>query len=124
MEDVVAGEDHAFFLYNDRRLVQRVARHVDHLEGVVAYVQGHRVLEGDDRRVGLVALQQRRLLRAEGTDAGGVLGHVGVQDAGADALVGDNRRVEEGVAGPVVAVGLGVDDVAQQSPFLNLGLQP
>ena len=41
-----------------------------------------------------VAFQQRRLLGAESADAGGVLGHVGVQDASANALVGDDGRIE------------------------------
>ena len=124
VEYVVAGEHHALLLGHHRSLVQRMPGHVDHLEGVIADTQGHPVLEGDHRRIGPVSLQQRRLLGAEGADAGGVFGHVGVQDAGSYTLMGDDRSVEEGVAGPVVAVGFGVDYVTQQPAFLDLGLEP
>ena len=97
---------------------------MDHLEGVVADPQGHAVLERKHRRVGPVAFQQGRLLRSEGADSGSVFAHVSVQDASTDALVGDDRSIEEGVAGPVVAVGFGVDYVTQQPTFLDLGLKP
>ena len=48
---------------------------------------------------------------------------VGVEDALADAVVGDNRGVEVGVAGPVVAVGFGVDDVAEGAVFGDFGFE-
>ena len=98
--------------------------HVDHLEGVVADPQGHVVLERDHGRIGSVALEQCRFLRPEGADAGNVLVHVGVEYARANALVGDDRGVEKRVTGPVVAVGLGVDNVTQQPALLYFRLQP
>src|SRR3989442_9812057 len=47
-EDVVAGEDDALFLHDHRRLVRRVAGHVDQPESMVAHVELHLALEGDD----------------------------------------------------------------------------
>ena len=124
VEDVVAGEDHALLFDNHRRLIEGVAGHVNHLEGVVADVHGHGVAEGDHWKIGSVIFQQRRLVRPECADSGGMLGHVSVQHAGADPFVGDDGGVEEGVAGPMVAVGLGIDDVAEQSSLPDLRLQP
>ena len=124
VEDVVAGEDHALLFYDHRRLVECVSGHVNHLEGMVAHVHGHGLAEGEHRRVGLIAFQQRGLVRPESADPGDMLGHICFQDACSDSLVCDNRRVEEGVSRPVVAVGLGVDDIAEQPPLLDLRLQP
>ena len=57
---------------------------------------------------------------SESSNAHHVLFHVGVEDALPHTLVGDDRGVEECVAGPMVAVGLGVDDVAKFAPVLQL----
>ena len=110
-EDVVAGEHHALFLDGDCRLVEGVAGHVNHLERVVTHVHRHPVLEGYDRIIELVTLQQRWFFRTEGCDPGDMVGQVGVEHASPHPLVGDDRHVEESVPRPMVAVGLGVDDV-------------
>ena len=52
-----------------------------------------------------------------------MLFQVGVQDALADAFVGDDGRVEVGIARPVVAVGFGVDDIEQFSVFGDFVLE-
>src|SRR5262249_4998482 len=57
-------------------------------------------------------------------DARDVRRQIGRQDARAYALVGDDGDVEVRVAGPVVAVGLGVEDVAQPAALLEVGPQP
>ena len=62
MENVVAGEGYPLFLDQDGRLVKSVTGHVDHLEGVVSYVEGHAVLKSNHRDVGNVSLQQLGLL--------------------------------------------------------------
>src|SRR5215510_14489219 len=53
-EDIVAGEDHAFFLDNDGGLIGCMAWHVNHAEGVVAHMQAHFILKRDHRHIGLV----------------------------------------------------------------------
>ena len=122
VKNVIAGEHHAFFLDADRRLIRGVSRHVDHLKGVIAHVQGHAVLESDNRCVGAIARKQRRLLRPEGGYARHVRLHIGIEDARAHTLMSNHRHIEKRVAGPMVAMRLSVDDVAQLAAFGDLGL--
>ena len=119
-KDVVAGKDDTFFLHDHGGLVGRVAGHVDQAEGVVAHVELHLASEGDHRGVGPIALQQLRLLRPERRDPGDVRGHISGQDPGSHALVSDHRDVEVRVPRPVVAVGLGVQDVAEPAAAFDV----
>ena len=123
VEYVVAGPDNAFFFDTYGCLVSGMPGHVNHLNGVVANVQGHTVLEGNNRGVGCVTFHQLGLVGSEAGYPLDVLLHIGFQDAAPDSFLGDDRHVEERVPGPVIAVGLGVDDVTQLSPLCDLRLQ-
>ena len=123
VEDIIAGKDDALFLDDDGGLVEGMAGHVNHAESVVAHPQDHTVLEGDDGNVRLIAHHQRPLFRAEVGHPFDVFIQVGFQNAGADTFMGDYRRVEEGIARPVVAVGFGIDDVAQLPVLCDFRLQ-
>ena len=123
VEDVVAGPDHTFFFDADGGLVSGVAGHVNHFDGVIANVQGHAVLESDNRKVRSVALHQLRLVGSEAGNPRDVRSHVGFLDAPSHPFLGDNRRIEERVPGPVIAVGFSVDDVTQLSMLCDLRLQ-
>ena len=45
-------------------------------------------------------------------------GQISAQDAGSHSLLRDHGNVEKGISGPVVAMGFGINDVAQPAaPF-------
>jgi hypothetical protein len=94
-------------------LIHRVARHVDHVECVIPHVQRHTLLERDHRRVGTIACEELRFVRTERCHTRNVFLHVRREDALAYTFVRDHRHVEERVAGPMITVRFGIDDVAQ-----------
>jgi hypothetical protein len=49
---------------------------------------------------------------------------ISAEDSGSHSLLRDDGSVEERVAGPVIAMGLGVDDVPELSAPLDLAFQP
>ena len=90
-----------------------MARHVDHLEGVIAHVQSHAVLKGNDRSIGRVPFQELGFLRPKGGHAGDMRWDICGEDAGPHAFVRDDGHIKKGVAGPVVTMGFCVNDVAE-----------
>jgi hypothetical protein len=56
-EDIVAGENHALFLYDDSGLIGRMPGHVDHAKRMVTDVQRHFTIESDHRQVWFVIFQ-------------------------------------------------------------------
>ncbi|MDQ3829294.1 MAG: hypothetical protein M3361_08295 [Candidatus Tectomicrobia bacterium] len=70
-----------------------------------------------------MTLQQLGLLGAERRRPCHMLRHVGIENARPDPLVRDDRHIKEGIPCPVVAVRLGVDDLAQLAMAGNLRLQ-
>jgi hypothetical protein len=94
------------------------------MESMVAHMQGHFTLKRDHRRVGFIVFQKLRLVRSERRHARNVRGQISAQDARSHSLLRDYRNVEERVPGPVVTVGLGVDDVAESAAPLDLPIQP
>ena len=128
MKNVVAGEDHPLFRHVDRGLRRGVAGMVDDVEGVVPDIERELVLVGERRRIG------RRIIgMADQEDAVGVLllhalallldRAEGVEislEAFLQLLVADHGDVREiGVAGNVVAMRLGVDEVADRRLLLH-----
>ena len=101
-----------------------MAGHVNHMEGVIAHMQGHLALKRDHRRIGFIVFQKFRLVRSEGGHARNMRGQISAEDARSHSFLRDHGNVEERVPGPVVAVGLGVDDVAEPATPLDLPFQP
>jgi len=52
-----------------------------------------------------------------------VVGQIRATDTGAHTFVGDGGDVIEGIAGPVIAVRLGIQDVTDAAPPLEIRLQ-
>ena len=123
VEDVVAGEDDPFLRHVDRGLGRGVPGHMDDIEGVIADVQRQRVGKGqlgrvgrrvigvpdEPHTVGIGLLEALALLfeRAEGVEI--------ALEAFLQFDLPDHRHVREiGVAGNVVAMRLGVDQIADR----------
>jgi len=104
-------------------LIGRMSGHVDHAERVITDVQGHFTSESDHRHVRFVIFQQIRLVWSKGRDARNMCSQIGAEDSRSDALLRNYRNVKKRVAGPVVAVRLGVDDITEPSAPLDLAFQ-
>src|SRR4029434_3199024 len=60
----------------------------------------------------------------KGGDARNVRGQVSAKNSGSHSLLRNYRNVEERVPGPVISMGLGVDDVDAPAAPLDLPFQP
>ena len=128
VKDVVAGKDDPLLGHQDRGLRCGVAGHVDDVEGVVADVEGQRVVKGQGRRVGGRVVGMADQPHAVGVGFLEALAFVVERaerieialEAFLQFDLADDLGVGEiGVAGDVVAMRLGVDQVADRRLVLH-----